>query len=42
MLADTGHFIEDGVNIKQKKLDENTGAHDFTIEAILVPAEVEE
>lgn len=36
MLSDTGHFIEDGVDIKQKtlKVDEHT----FKIEAILVPA----
>ena len=35
MLADTGHFIEDGVNIKQKTLKDDQ--HTFKIEAILVP-----
>ena len=40
MLSDTGHFIDNGVNIKQKVFKE--GVHNFRIEAILVPPEVEE
>ena len=40
MLSDTGHFIEDGVNIVQKAL--KAGRHEFKIEATLVPPEVEE
>ena len=42
MLSDTGHFIEDGVNIRQKKWVEDKNQHDFTIEAVLKTAEVEE
>ncbi len=38
MLSDSGHFIEDGVNIKQKQLKPE--GHSFKIEAILVPPEV--
>lgn len=41
MLADSGHFVEGGVNIRQKKLNVNTGTHDFTIEAVLKAGEVE-
>jgi len=40
MLADTEHFIEDGVNIVNKQL--KAGIHDFKMEAILVPPEVGE
>jgi hypothetical protein len=40
MLADTGHFIEDGVNIQQVILKPE--GHTFRIEATLVPPEVEE
>lgn len=42
MLADTGHFIEGGVNIRQIKYNEGSGTRDFTIEAVLKTAEVEE
>jgi len=38
MLADTGHFIEDGVNIRQVIMKPE--GHTFKIEAVLVPPEV--